>query len=55
MNISSVSPISNNSYSSGNDGDVKQLQNQVKQLQDQIKTETQSKDDGKPNRLKSNY
>lgn len=47
MNISSVSSLSNNSSSTGNDSDVKQLLNQVKQLQNQIKTETQSKDDDK--------
>lgn len=45
MNIPSVSSISNNSYSSGNDSDEKQLLNQVKQLQ--ANTEMQNKDDDK--------
>lgn len=47
MNVSSVTSLSNNSSSTGNDNDLKQLLNQVKLLQTQIKTETQSKDDDK--------
>ena len=47
MNVSSVTSQSNNSSTTGNDNDLKQLLNQVKQLQTQIKTETQSKDDDK--------
>ncbi|MDO0825507.1 FlxA-like family protein [Desulfosporosinus nitroreducens] len=47
MNVSSVSSTSSNSYTSGNDSDVKQLLNRIKQLESQIETETQSKDDDK--------